>query len=171
MLSLPTIPSHPTPPHKLPFIKSIKGGLQEGSTITVTGRVKPEAKRFHVDLQCSSYTAFHFNPRYNKRPGNIVFNTYQRGWGSEEIHKQELIPPGTEFTLVFQVKRDAYLVTVNGHSLEYVHRLSFQNVDSISVDGEIELHSVHIQNPSHTEEGCLLKLLRVLLPCCYQMNK
>ncbi|KAG9341389.1 hypothetical protein JZ751_019196 [Albula glossodonta] len=138
---------------RVPFTGCIQGGLQEGKTITVTGRVMPAAERFHVNLQCGSQgrvdIALHFNPRYDRRTGHVVCNTFTNTkWCTEERKNQAPIPRGSSFTLMFLVKRDSFAVIVNGnHFMEYLHRLPIQSVNTISVDGGVEVNSITFQNP------------------------
>ncbi|XP_030647944.1 galectin-9 [Chanos chanos] len=137
---------------RLPFTGSIKGGLYEGKSITVTGRVLPGAERFHVNLctKGQAEIALHFNPRYSGNSGYIVCNTKQgSSWGSEERKSGTPLPRGADFTLTFLVNRDSYSVIVNGaHLLEYKHRLAATGVIAISVEGGVEIQSIAFQNPA-----------------------
>ncbi|KPP68874.1 Galectin-9-like [Scleropages formosus] len=139
---------------KTPFKGCIQGGLQEGKTITVKGRVLPGAARFHVNLQCGSKqqadVALHFNPRFDRLPGYVVLNTYHQGsWGTEERKYEAPAPRGSSFILNIMVNRDSYSIVVNGmHFQEYKHRLPVSSVDTIYVEGGVELHSIEFQNPT-----------------------
>eukprot|EP00063_Salmo_salar_P077385 XP_014052220.1 PREDICTED: galectin-9-like isoform X1 [Salmo salar] len=141
---------------RLPFTGCIQGALHEGKTITVTGRVLPGAQRFHVNLQCGSRgnpdVALHFNPRYDGSKDVVICNTMQHSkWGSEEREYPASMTRGDNFTLMFLVNRDSYSVIVNGaHFMEYLHRLSFSSVDTISVDGGVEIQSIAFSNPAVT---------------------
>ncbi|XP_062393334.1 galectin-9-like isoform X2 [Sardina pilchardus] len=134
---------------RLPFNGVVKGGLHEGKTITVTGRVLPSAERFQVDLMCGSDRALHFNPRYGGS-SYVVCNTLQgTNWGSEERKSPSPIPLGANFTVIFLVNHDSYSIIVNGaHFMEYKHRISATRVQSIFIDGGVEIHSVVFQNPA-----------------------
>ncbi|XP_034024513.1 galectin-9-like isoform X2 [Thalassophryne amazonica] len=140
-------------PH-IPFTGSIHGGLQEGKTITISGRVPHGVGRFHVNLQCGSKAdadvALHFNPRYETHPGYVVANTFQYGtWGSEEHKPNTLLPVGSSFNLVITVCRDSYQLTINGcHFMEYRHRIPFNQVDTIAVRGKVEVSTIAFQNPT-----------------------
>uniref|UniRef100_A0A4W5KJ78 Galectin n=1 Tax=Hucho hucho TaxID=62062 RepID=A0A4W5KJ78_9TELE len=141
---------------RLPFTGCIQGALHEGKTITLTGRVLPGAQRFHVNLQCGSRgnpdVALHFNPRYDGSKDIVICNTMQHSkWGSEEREYPAHMTRGANFTLMFLVNRDSYSVIVNGaHFMEYLHRLSFSRVDTISVDGGVEIQSIAFSNPAVT---------------------
>uniref|UniRef100_A0A673WV74 Galectin n=1 Tax=Salmo trutta TaxID=8032 RepID=A0A673WV74_SALTR len=141
---------------RLPFTGCIQGALHEGKTITVTGRVLPGAQRFHVNLQCGSRgnpdVALHFNPRYDGSKDVVICNTMQHSkWGPEEREYPASMTRGANFTLMFLVNRDSYSVIVNGaHFMEYLHRLSFSSVDTISVDGGVEIQSIAFSNPAVT---------------------
>ncbi|KAB5543290.1 hypothetical protein PHYPO_G00077370 [Pangasianodon hypophthalmus] len=145
---------HPYLKPKLPFTGCIQGGLFEGKTVTVTGRVLAGAERFCVNLQCgtkaSSDIALHFNPRYVGNSGHVVCNTLQKScWGSEQRTNHTPLPRGSDFTITFLVNRDSYSVIVNGaHFLEYLHRLPVSRVNAISVDGGVDITSITFQNPA-----------------------
>uniref|UniRef100_A0A673WQ83 Galectin n=1 Tax=Salmo trutta TaxID=8032 RepID=A0A673WQ83_SALTR len=141
---------------RVPFTGCIQGALHEGKTITVTGRVLPGAQRFHVNLQCGSRgnpdIALHFNPRYDSFLDVVICNTMQHSkWGSEEREYFATMTRGANFTLMFLVNRDSYSIFVNGVLfMEYLHRLSFSRVDTISVNGGVEVQSIAFSNPAVT---------------------
>ncbi|XP_072557565.1 galectin-9-like isoform X1 [Paramormyrops kingsleyae] len=137
----------------VPFTGSIQGGLQDGKTITITGKVKENAKRVHVNLQCGSWAeadvALHFNPRFDSHPAYVVLNTYRNSaWGAEERKYEAPFPRGSTFTLTIMVSPDKYKLMANGnHFMEFNHRIPFGQVDTIAVDGGVELASISFQNP------------------------
>ncbi|XP_037103489.1 galectin-9-like [Syngnathus acus] len=138
---------------RIPFTGSIHGGLQVGKSITISGWVQPGADRFHVNLQCGSNTnadiALHFNPRYDSLPGYVVANTFQHGrWGTEERKQNFSLPTGSGFNLLITVTSDSYQMNINGtHFMEYKHRISFFQVNTIAIDGKVDISSITISNP------------------------
>ncbi|XP_034148864.1 galectin-9 isoform X2 [Esox lucius] len=140
----------------LPFTGAIQGALYEGKSITVSGRVLPGAQRFHVNLKCGSIgnpdIALHFNIRYEGFPSVLVCNTLQSSnWGSEERVHPAPLTQGANFTLMFLVNKDFYSLILNGsHFMNYLHRLPFSRVNTISVDGGVEILSIAFSNPTGT---------------------
>ncbi|XP_060800034.1 galectin-9-like [Neoarius graeffei] len=138
---------------KIPFTGSIQGGLKDGKSITVSGQVLPGANRFHVNLQCGSRPdaniALHFNPRYDSSSGYIVTNTKQNNcWGTEERIYQALFPMGSPFNLQILVTSQSYKISVNGiHIMDYKHRIPFNMVDTIVVDGMVVVNNIGFQEP------------------------
>ncbi|XP_041850287.1 galectin-9-like [Melanotaenia boesemani] len=142
---------------KIPFSGSIHGGLQEGKSITISGRVLPGADRFHVNLQYGirpgADVALHFNPRYGWYP-YVVTNTFQFGkWGPEERKQNFVLPAGSPFDLTITVTPDFYQFRINDyHFVDYRHRIPFQKVDSICIVGKVEISSVSFQTPAESEQ-------------------
>ncbi|RXN13464.1 galectin-9-like isoform X1 [Labeo rohita] len=94
------------------FSKPIQGGLKDGMTITVCGRVLPNADRFHVNLQRNSDVVLHINPRYTWfwiPYGYVVHSSCQNGtWDWEENKSETPFPRGQTFTLQIVVTQDSY---------------------------------------------------------------
>uniref|UniRef100_A0A5F8HFT5 Galectin n=1 Tax=Monodelphis domestica TaxID=13616 RepID=A0A5F8HFT5_MONDO len=128
----------------VPFSGPIQGGLQDGLEITINGMVLPSSgNRFDVNFQLGTSgndIAFHFNPRFEDG-GYVVCNTKQNGcWGKEERKGPMPFQRGALFEIRFQVQNASFKVMVNGNYFaEYQHRIPFQWVDTITVNGMVQL--------------------------------
>ncbi|KAJ7995875.1 hypothetical protein DPEC_G00231250 [Dallia pectoralis] len=137
-----------------PFTGCIQGSLCVGKTITLTGRVLPGAQRFHVNLQCGSNgspdIALHLNPRYDGVRDVVVCNSLINStWGPEQRELGSALTRGSSFTLMFLVNQNEYSVIINGsHLMNYMHRLPFFRVNTISVGGGVEIQSIAFSNPA-----------------------
>uniref|UniRef100_H2QCE7 Galectin n=1 Tax=Pan troglodytes TaxID=9598 RepID=H2QCE7_PANTR len=137
----------------VPFSGTIQGGLQDGFQITVNGAVlSSSGTRFAVDFQTGfsgNDIAFHFNPRFEDG-GYVVCNTRQKGrWGPEERKMHMPFQKGMPFDLCFLVQSSDFKVMVNGSLfVQYFHRVPFHRVDTISVNGSVQLSYISFQPPS-----------------------
>ncbi|XP_024306659.1 galectin-9C isoform X8 [Homo sapiens] len=137
----------------VPFSGTIQGGLQDGFQITVNGAVLScSGTRFAVDFQTGfsgNDIAFHFNPRFEDG-GYVVCNTRQKGtWGPEERKMHMPFQKGMPFDLCFLVQSSDFKVMVNGSLfVQYFHRVPFHRVDTISVNGSVQLSYISFQPPS-----------------------
>uniref|UniRef100_A0A8C2GWL8 Galectin n=1 Tax=Cyprinus carpio TaxID=7962 RepID=A0A8C2GWL8_CYPCA len=129
------------------FSCPFQGGLLEGMSITVCGRVLPEADRFEVDLYHESDFVLHLNPRYDEGSGYVVHNTYQNNvWGKEETKSQTPFPRGQLFDLQILVTLSSYKISAHWKPFsEYKHRMPFSDVDRVYVKGMMELNLVAFQ--------------------------
>ncbi|XP_005987530.2 galectin-9 [Latimeria chalumnae] len=138
----------------IPFTGAIHGGLQPGTMITVTGMVPVSSDRFQVDFQCGSSkhpradVAFHFNPRFDFFGGYIVCNTLQNQiWGVEERKQEMPFSNGGTFQIMFLAQNDSFMVAVNGqHLLSYKHKIPLSRVDTIGINGQVQVESISFQN-------------------------
>ncbi|XP_050619189.1 galectin-9 isoform X2 [Macaca thibetana thibetana] len=136
----------------IPFSGTIQGGLQDGLQITVNGTVlSSSGSRFAVDFQTGfsgNDIAFHFNPRFEDG-GYVVCNTRQNGsWGPEERKMHMPLQKGMPFDLCFLVQSSDFKVMVNGSLfVQYFHRVPFHRVDTISVNGAVQLSYISFQPP------------------------
>nr|XP_045231144.1 galectin-9 isoform X8 [Macaca fascicularis] len=136
----------------IPFSGTIQGGLQDGLQITVNGTVlSSSGSRFAVNFQTGfsgNDIAFHFNPRFEDG-GYVVCNTRQKGsWGPEERKMHMPLQKGMPFDLCFLVQSSDFKVMVNGSLfVQYFHRVPFHRVDTISVNGAVQLSYISFQPP------------------------
>lgn len=141
----------PTPVYNppIPYTGPIPGSLQDGDMVQIKGRVLPHCDRFHVNLQCGTMAghcdvALHFNPRF-ECPGYVVCNSFEnQHWCSEERKYETPVQKGETFQLLILVQNDSYKVAVNDkHFLEFMHRLPLASVNTISIEGQLEVMSIN----------------------------
>ncbi|XP_074045118.1 galectin-9-like isoform X2 [Macrotis lagotis] len=145
----------------IPFSGPIHGGLQDGHEVIVNGSVlQSGGTRFSVNFQHGfdgNNIAFHFNPRF-ENGGLVVCNTKQNGsWGPEERKMQMPFQRGVPFEIRFLVQSTAFTVMVNGNFfLQYQHRLPLYQVDTISIQGEVQVSFINFQNsrPAPIQSSC-----------------
>ncbi|XP_023409210.1 galectin-9B-like isoform X2 [Loxodonta africana] len=134
-----------------PFQGTILGGLQDGLQIIIKGTVLSSGgSRFAVNFQTrdsENDIAFQFNPRFEKG-GYVVCNTKQNGsWGSELKRIKMPFRKGKPFEICVLVQILHFKVMVNrSHFLQYSHRVPFHCVDTISIEGPLQLDSIEFQN-------------------------
>uniref|UniRef100_A0A5F8GYL5 Galectin n=1 Tax=Monodelphis domestica TaxID=13616 RepID=A0A5F8GYL5_MONDO len=119
--------------------------------VTVNGAVlRSGTNRFSVNFQCGfdgNNIAFHFNPRFDGG-SYVVCNTKHSGsWGPEERKMQMPFTKGMPFEIRFQLQNEAFSVRVNGnYFLRYEHRMAFQKVDTIAIEGMVMVSFIRFQN-------------------------
>ncbi|KAM4696148.1 galectin-4-like [Rhinophrynus dorsalis] len=134
----------------VPFQAAIPGGISDGKMVTIQGQVHSHAKTFAVNFVCfNNDIAFHFNPRFNEGPV-IVCNTLQgKSWGTEERMKHMPFQRNTYFEIVILVLGQGFKVSVNGqHVLEYRHRVSYQGIQTLQVNGDVSLNCISFSGQS-----------------------
>ncbi|KAL1779031.1 galectin-9 isoform X1 [Sigmodon hispidus] len=133
-----------------PFSGKIQGGLREGLQITIQGTVHSTATRFMVNFQIGDSgddIAFHFNPRFEDG-GYVVCNTKENGyWGPEERKMEMPFEKARPFELCFVVQNLDFKVMVNKKLFtQYSHRVPYHLVDTIAVNGSLQLSLITFQN-------------------------
>uniref|UniRef100_H2QCE6 Galectin n=1 Tax=Pan troglodytes TaxID=9598 RepID=H2QCE6_PANTR len=154
----------------VPFSGTIQGGLQDGLQITVNGTVlSSSGTRFAVNFQTGfsgNDIAFHFNPRFEDG-GYVVCNTRQNGsWGPEERKTHMPFQKGMPFDLCFLVQSSDFKVMVNGSLfVQYFHRVPFHRVDTISINGSVQLSYISFQTQTviHTVQSAPGQMFSVSL--------
>jgi len=138
----------------MPFRQLIPGGIFPGKTICITGRPKPYCTRFGINLEQdlqneNRQICLHFNPRFSKmgdeREAVIVRNSCEKGvWGPEE-RVTPFFPfyHGFNFDMTILCEGLDFLVAVNGqHLISYRHRLPFEIINTLSIEGDLDVMSV-----------------------------
>nr|XP_054758650.1 galectin-8-like isoform X1 [Lytechinus pictus]XP_054758651.1 galectin-8-like isoform X1 [Lytechinus pictus] len=136
----------------MPYTGAIVGGMTPGRLVFISGKVRANPDRFHVNLQCGAGVsprpdiAFHFNPRFQAQ--TVVRNTLRsQSWGSEERNASYFpFAPNGFFELIIMCDANGYKVAVNGqHYLDYAHRIACQNVNTLVIDGAVDVHQIRFQ--------------------------
>ncbi|XP_034799205.2 galectin-9B-like [Pan paniscus] len=127
--------------------------------------------RFAVDFQTGfsgNDIAFHFNPRFEDG-GYVVCNTRQKGrWGPEERKMHMPFQKGMPFDLCFLVQSSDFKVMVNGSLfVQYFHRVPFHRVDTISVNGSVQLSYISFQNPRAVPVQPAFSMVPFSQPVCF----
>uniref|UniRef100_A0A0A9XUI5 Galectin n=1 Tax=Lygus hesperus TaxID=30085 RepID=A0A0A9XUI5_LYGHE len=142
----------------VPFLHNLKQRLIAGSNFIIDGAIYDNAIKFSVDLcahvMCprdnvvKKHIALHLNPRL---PMNcVVRNSFiDNTWGQEEIKtfRRNPLKRGLEFVLEVFVSPAEYLIAVNGgHFCTFAHRLPYDKITSIEINGDITLKKVTLMN-------------------------
>ncbi|CAL1294161.1 unnamed protein product, partial [Larinioides sclopetarius] len=126
--------------------RGIPGGIYNGKMIEIDGMVPYGAQRFEINLNTgfdsSSDRALHISVRFDQHC--VVRNSYEMGcWNVEEKNGSFPFSTGREFTLMIMAEMGFYRIAVNGqHCWEFNHRLPMERVNSISVDGSVQIHRI-----------------------------
>ncbi|CAI2354308.1 unnamed protein product [Caenorhabditis sp. 36 PRJEB53466] len=152
----------------LPFVSSIVGGLFAGRAVVVSGMVLPgfasDRKKFDIDLCCGllidgdhmDNKALHFNPRFDAKAGwfsgpsddKLVINTFVAGrWGTEERFDNPF-KEGEPFQIRILVLDKYFKISACGkHVCDFPHRVSVDQIRTISIKGNIRVDYVEFQPP------------------------
>ncbi|XP_031436228.1 galectin-3b [Clupea harengus] len=147
----PTAPQvSPQRPLTLPYDQSMPRGVYDKLLITILGHVKPNAKKFTVNLSKGKDIAFHFNPRFDEYGTKVVVRNSLVGsqWGTEERNCPGFpFVAGQPFELKILCTNNEYKVAVNkSHLLEYRHRIrDLHMITGLGIYDDITLTAVNIE--------------------------
>ncbi|XP_016108682.1 uncharacterized protein lgals4 isoform X2 [Sinocyclocheilus grahami] len=126
----------------LPYVAPIPGGLREGMALYLKGVVPTNADRFSISFQTGPTdkhdTAFHFNPRMDRK---VVMNSFRNGkWGAEESVSDNPFKKGEAFEMFFVIKSEGYQLRIKGeqHSM-FKHRIPLEKVTTINIYGNVSI--------------------------------
>ncbi|XP_060532035.1 galectin-8-like isoform X2 [Cylas formicarius] len=134
--------------NSLIYSEDFKDRLHAGSSIVIRAKVKPECKRFIVNLMLVTASkcdiGFHFNPRLalryvvrNSRINNI--------WGEEEttsVGKVEF-SRNEQFELNIVCTEREFFVSLDGkHICAFVYRIPLENINRIQVEGPVDVNEI-----------------------------
>ncbi|BES94871.1 GLECT [Nesidiocoris tenuis] len=145
----------------VPFLHRLKQNILPNANLVIDGVVLNNAENFRVDL-CSllmsprdnvlmKNIAFHLNPRFSTNC--VIRNSFiDYEWGQEEIRtfRRNPLKKGSRFLLEIYVSPSHLLVAVNGsHFCEYSHRVPYNEINSIEINGDIILNKVELTTSNH----------------------
>ncbi|KRY16718.1 Lysocardiolipin acyltransferase 1, partial [Trichinella patagoniensis] len=124
-----------------------------GMLIKVTGEVHEDAKWFAVNLQSGprisprDNIALHISPHFDGEQSRVVRNALKdQTWGEEEGYGPCPFQPGEKFEVMILAQTDHFKIAFNGlHYAEFAHRLPLVSINSIVVDGDVNLFEVRHQ--------------------------
>ncbi|XP_029973134.1 galectin-5-like [Salarias fasciatus] len=148
----PALPSTPagrrnlTVPHRM----NILNGAYDGQLFAIKGVIKPNAKRFVVDICTKGDIAFHFNPRFNDGGRQVIVRNSCRNkkWDKEERELSGFpFVPGEQFEMEILCTSSEYKVSVNGSPLlTFKHRISdLRSISSFCIYHDLDLISVDLR--------------------------
>ena len=116
--------------------------LTNGAKIFVRVSVNDNANEFTINLETGNGIAFHFNPRQVSK--SVVRNSFFGGaWGEEEKSDTMPFKENKSYGIEINVDDEKYSVVVEGkHLCDFEHRVSFSEVEAITVKGDIEVLDV-----------------------------
>lgn len=126
----------------------VDGGLVPGKMLKVQGTVPASAVRFAINYQLGPNLnprddiAIHLSPRFPE--GIITRNHIQSmSWGVEENGGPMWIRPGEDFEIILLCEQLQYKIAINGrHYTEFAHRLPYQKVTHLVIDGDVQVKSI-----------------------------
>ncbi|XP_045540971.1 galectin-5 [Papilio machaon] len=132
----------------VPCVHPIPGGMFPGRMIRFQGSVPPGAQRFAINLQCGPNTeprddiALHLNFRFIEMC--VVRNHLTAmNWGVEDTAGGMPLARGEAFEALVLCEPQSMKVALNGvHFCEFPHRLPYQRISHLTVDGDVMLQFV-----------------------------
>ncbi|XP_026137650.1 32 kDa beta-galactoside-binding lectin-like isoform X1 [Carassius auratus] len=119
----------------------ITGGLKEGKTIVIIGRILSNAHKSYISLKDGTHpsakTALCISPHFEDDHPHILYKTFQNGsWDSDQPTSKSPLLQGQQFTIKILVTAQAYEISANGEELMvYNHRMPFAQMNIISMEG------------------------------------
>ncbi|KRZ60038.1 Lysocardiolipin acyltransferase 1 [Trichinella nativa] len=91
--------------------------------------------------------ALHISPHFDGEQSRVVRNALKdQTWGEEEGYGPCPFQPGEKFEVMILAQTDHFKIAFNGlHYAEFAHRLPLVSINSIVVDGDVNLFEVRHQ--------------------------
>lgn len=133
----------------VPFVRQLEGPMHPGRVVAVYGSIPHHANRFMVNLQCGggpstmSDIALHVSVRFDQQ--SVVRNAYMGGWQHEELDGglPHHLRRGGQFQMLFLCEPHGFKIAINGqHYREFRHRMPFERVTHVSVEGDVQVNNV-----------------------------
>lgn len=141
-----------------PYVGTLR--LFPGTLVKVNCRPRPNASRFAINFQNGPSLnprddlALHLSPCFN--PPRIVRNSLINGqWGLEEAFGNgSTFTPHQPFEFMILCEPDKYKIAVNGgHYCEFRHRMPYEHVSHLSIDGDVDIDRIQITSSSSSSSS------------------
>lgn len=137
---------------EIPYVGDVPGGLSPGKMVKIQGTATPDAVRFAINYQLGPNInprddiALHLSPRF---PEGIITrnNISNMSWGPEENGGPMVFQPGQDFEVILLCEPLQFRIAINGrHFTEFAHRLPYQKVTHLVIDGDVEIKSISYES-------------------------
>ncbi|XP_036398528.1 galectin-3b isoform X2 [Megalops cyprinoides] len=140
----------PSVPLTVPYDLKLPDGVYNKMLITINGEIKPNSKKFAVNLTRGNDIALHFNTRFDDcGKKTIVRNSLVGGkWGKEERELSNFpFVQGKSFEMKILCTDNEFMVAVNkSHLLAFKHRVTELNmITHLGIYDDITLSSVTVE--------------------------
>lgn len=149
-----------------------------GTMIRINGMPRPNATEFNINLQTGPSInprddlALHLRPCFT--PPRIYRNSLIQGsWGAGETWGNgSSINPHQPFEILILNENTEFKIAVNGaHFCEFKHRIPFQQITHLTIDGDVDIHKIHITSPAYQTASAPQPPLAHTQPNCpYPIN-
>ncbi|KAK3595993.1 hypothetical protein CHS0354_032508 [Potamilus streckersoni] len=133
----------------VPFVKNVS--LKDNGKIVIKGKALAGASRFNIWLQKGAASepeniVFVYDARFNfGSDKNLIVCNHRKGgsWGSEERNANSFpFVVGEKFKMKIKISHDQYQIQVGSHVTTFHHRMPIHDVDTLRIDGNVELFEV-----------------------------
>jgi len=130
--------------YSVPYKVGIPGNFGRGRKMFLT--MDPDDDSVSVNFMVGADTAFHFNPRFNKKH-TINNSQFGGAWGKEEtVAAKWPFEKKKSADLVFVCENEQFGVYVNSEPYcTFVHRVDPNKIDGLFVTGKMDLQVVHFE--------------------------
>lgn len=135
--------------YPVPYESGLPDGiLRPGKQLNISGIIEKKAERFAINLKAGAEIALHFNPRFGGllEKSLVVRNSYRGGvWDDVEERNGDMpFEKDHAFTITFLSEQDQFKIIINDKEFaNFKHRVSPQNIDKISIEGDVDLQSIN----------------------------